>query len=44
MSIEKKTITVCRCERCGQTFAPRKWPPLRCGKCGTPYWNKPRKK
>ncbi len=33
----------CRCERCGGEWESiGKEPPTRCGKCKSPYWNKPR--
>ena len=33
------------CLRCGHTWPPRKPErPLRCPKCGSPYWDQPRKR
>ena len=31
------------CKRCGRKFISRAVAPLRCAKCGSPYWDKPRK-
>ena len=33
-----------RCNRCGLDWKSNDPAPLRCGCCGTPYWNRPRKK
>lgn len=51
MSISKREVVVCHCERCFHTWIPRtaltdpEAIPIRCGnpKCNTPYWFKPRK-
>jgi DNA-directed RNA polymerase subunit RPC12/RpoP len=32
-----------KCGRCGAEWIPRTLRPMRCPKCKTPYWNKPRK-
>lgn len=32
------------CQRCNHTWIPRKEHPIKCPKCLSPYWNKPRKK
>lgn len=31
------------CCRCNSWFTTRRSPPTRCGKCTSPYWNRPRK-
>jgi predicted Zn-ribbon and HTH transcriptional regulator len=35
-----------RCERCGHEWIPRSKVdyPVRCSKCKSPYWDKPRKR
>jgi predicted Zn-ribbon and HTH transcriptional regulator len=34
-----------KCLRCGHTWHPyREKMPLRCARCRTPYWNKPKRK
>jgi len=44
MAHEKVKITVhrCTCERCGYVWNADKLP-LRCAKCKSPYWDKPRR-
>ncbi len=38
------TLPTLRCLRCGHTWSPRKPErPVRCPKCGSPYWGQPRK-
>ena len=34
------------CERCGHEWVPRVAGsiPLRCARCGSPYWDRPRKR
>lgn len=42
---QKITVTKLTCERCGYSWIP-KIPieqVVRCSKCKTPYWNKPKK-
>lgn len=36
------TLWECVCERCGHKWASRVDNPIRCAKCKTPYWNRPR--
>jgi DNA-directed RNA polymerase subunit M/transcription elongation factor TFIIS len=49
MGITKQLVTVFVCERCEHRWISRDWespnpePPLVCGKCKSPYWNRPRK-
>ena len=40
----KIDVTVCRCERCGYEWKIKqgKELPLRCARCKTPYWNRPK--
>jgi hypothetical protein len=33
-----------KCKRCEKTFRSASQTPLCCGKCKSPYWNRPRKK
>lgn len=44
-AVKKKTLKIptLSCAICGGEWIPRKqeWP-LRCAKCKSPYWNKPR--
>lgn len=38
------TVRFVGCLRCGAEWLPRSAnPPVRCPKCGSPYWNKPRR-
>lgn len=41
----KLTLPTLTCKRCAHQWHPRKpEPPPRCAKCGSVYWNKPRRK
>ncbi|MEM3075087.1 MAG: hypothetical protein QW727_04060 [Candidatus Pacearchaeota archaeon] len=34
-----------KCERCGHKWVPRKkLIPIKCPKCSSPYWDRPKKK
>lgn len=46
MAIEHKSVKMCKCERCNYTWSPnsKKELPIRCAKCGSPYWNKKRER
>ncbi len=35
--------TICKCERCGHEWMPKKDEVFTCPKCRSPYWNKPKK-
>ena len=40
----RKTITQLQCKRCLYVWLPRSLEkPRRCPKCGSPYWDKPRR-
>ena len=42
---ELPKLSTLTCLRCGHSWIPRQERlPLRCGKCGSPYWNIPKKK
>jgi len=41
---KKVVVTKCRCERCGAEWIPRTDSPIKCARCGSPYWDRPRKK
>lgn len=50
MAVLKREITVFQCDRCGHEWIPRNALdkgdsplPVVCGKCKSPYWNRPRK-
>jgi Zn finger protein HypA/HybF involved in hydrogenase expression len=32
-----------KCLRCGHQWTPRKAEVTRCPKCGSPYWNRPKR-
>lgn len=37
------TLPILRCLRCGHEWPPREPRlPLRCARCGSPYWDRPR--
>lgn len=36
-------LPTCHCLRCEEDWTPRTPNPVRCPKCGSPYWNKARK-
>ena len=43
----KVTVEANRCNRCGHIWVPAKGPlgaTKYCPKCGSPYWNKPRRR
>ena len=45
LSVHTQDVEIKHCLRCGEPWCYRgEGRPLRCGKCKSPYWDRPRKK
>lgn len=40
--VRKIQVLECTCTRCGYKWVARGAVPVRCAKCGSVYWNRPR--